>query len=81
MTTKAKTKDKAKSEKSEPMTYRSLVISCACGAEFASGSSLETVRVDICSNCHPFFTGEKRLLDTEGRIEKFRKKYDSIKKA
>lgn len=55
--------------------YHDIVITCACGAEFESGSVLESIRVDICSNCHPFFTGENRILDAEGRVEKFRKKY------
>ena len=57
--------------------YHKVTISCACGATFEAGSTLpgDTLRVDICSNCHPFFTGEKRVLDAEGRIEKFKKKY------
>lgn len=59
----------------KPLSYKSLVITCACGAEYESGSTLESVRVDICANCHPFFTGENRVLDAEGRIEKFKKKY------
>ncbi len=58
--------------------YHKVTISCACGATYESGSTLkgDTIRVDICSNCHPFFTGEKRLLDSEGRVEKFKKKYN-----
>ncbi|NBV42612.1 50S ribosomal protein L31 [bacterium] len=56
-------------------TYNPVVITCACGAEYASGSTLDTLRVDICANCHPFFTGETRILDTEGRVEKFKKRY------
>ncbi|MGE4170627.1 MAG: 50S ribosomal protein L31 [Candidatus Margulisiibacteriota bacterium] len=61
------------------MPYHSITVSCACGAEFAAGSTKDTIRVDICSNCHPFFTGEARIMDTEGRVEKFRKKYNLSK--
>ena len=64
----------------EPLTYKSLIVSCACGAEYEAGSTLDVVRVDICANCHPFFTGDNRVLDTEGRIEKFKKKYQSVTK-
>lgn len=50
-------------------------IGCACGAEFETLSTKENLRVDVCSNCHPFFTGEARYLDTEGRVERFERKY------
>ncbi len=50
-------------------------IRCACGAEFETLSTKENLRVDVCSNCHPFFTGEARYLDTEGRVERFERKY------
>ena len=55
--------------------YHKITITCACGASYESGSTLDKLRVDICAGCHPFFTGENRVLDAEGRIEKFRKKY------
>ena len=58
------------------INYSSIVVSCACGAEFESGSTLESIRVDVCSKCHPFFTGDSRILDAEGRVEKFKKKYN-----
>ena len=58
------------------LTYNKITVSCACGAEFNAGSTLEGIRVDICSNCHPFFTGEARIVDAEGRVEKFKKKYN-----
>ena len=64
----------------EDLTYKTLTVTCVCGASFESGSTLDSVRVDICSNCHPFFTGENRIIDTEGRIEKFRKKYEQVQK-
>ncbi|RAP39118.1 50S ribosomal protein L31 [Candidatus Marinamargulisbacteria bacterium SCGC AAA071-K20] len=82
----AKTKDKKEKKKKglytreDTVPYKSLVISCVCGSEFDSGSTLEEIRVDICSNCHPFFTGEDRILDAEGRVEKFRKKYQQASK-
>ncbi len=50
-------------------------VHCACGQEFVTRSTKKELRVEICSNCHPFFTGKQRLMDTEGRVEKFNKKY------
>ncbi|NWJ42128.1 MAG: 50S ribosomal protein L31 [Geothrix sp.] len=50
-------------------------VHCACGNEFMSRSTKKELRVEICSNCHPFFTGKQRLMDTEGRVDKFNKKY------
>ncbi len=59
--------------------YFKTIASCACGAQYEIGSTKENVRVDICSACHPFFTGKQKLLDTEGRVQKFQKKYAGIK--
>lgn len=67
---------KQKASAPKTFTYKETVISCACGAEYLSGSTMDSIRVDICANCHPFFTGESRVLDTEGRIEKFKKRYN-----
>lgn len=50
-------------------------VRCACGHEFMTGSTAETIRVEICSKCHPFFTGKQKLVDTAGRVERFRRKY------
>lgn len=50
-------------------------VHCACGNEFMTRSTKKELRVEICSNCHPYFTGKQRLMDTEGRVEKFNKKY------
>jgi large subunit ribosomal protein L31 len=50
-------------------------VHCACGNEFMTRSTKKELRVEICSNCHPFFTGKQRLMDTEGRVEKFNRKY------
>jgi len=51
------------------------IVRCGCGAEFETLSTEEELRVDICSKCHPFFTGEERFVDTEGRVERFNRKY------
>ena len=53
---------------------------CACGASFETLSTQESIHVDICSQCHPFFTGKQKLVDAEGRVEKFQKKYAKHKK-
>ena len=50
-------------------------VHCACGNEFMTRSTKKELRVEVCSNCHPFFTGKQRLMDTEGRVEKFNRKY------
>ena len=55
--------------------YNSTTISCACGNVINVGSTRSNIRVEICSKCHPFFTGKQKLIDTAGRIERFRKKY------
>lgn len=55
--------------------YNKLSASCACGNEFELGSVLEEMSVEICSACHPFFTGKQKLIDSAGRIEKFKQRY------
>jgi large subunit ribosomal protein L31 len=55
--------------------YNKITAKCACGNEVEMGSVLEEISTEICSACHPFFTGKQKLLDTAGRIEKFKKKY------
>lgn len=64
--------------------YKDTTITCACGNVIETGSTKENIRVEICSVCHPFFTGKQKLVDTEGRIDRFRKKYgnyqDQLKK-
>lgn len=64
-------------ENLHPKTYE-VTATCACGNTFPTISTLSTVSVDICSKCHPFFTGKQKLLDTEGRIEKFKNKYKNL---
>jgi large subunit ribosomal protein L31 len=51
-------------------------VSCACGNTFETKSVKETIRVEICNECHPFFTGSERMVDTAGRIDKFKKRYN-----
>lgn len=55
--------------------YEVTTVTCACGNTFETRSTRSDIRVEICSNCHPFFTGKQKLIDTAGRIEKFQKKY------
>ncbi|MBI3358233.1 MAG: 50S ribosomal protein L31 [Nitrospirae bacterium] len=55
--------------------YHEVEISCACGASLKSRSTQPTIRLDICAACHPFFTGTQKIVDTEGRVERFKKKY------
>ena len=55
--------------------YVVATVTCACGNTFVTRSTKPTIRVEICSNCHPFFTGKQKIVDTEGRVEKFMQKY------
>lgn len=55
--------------------YYQTTIKCACGNVLETGSTKKDIRVEICSKCHPFFTGKQKLVDTTGRIERFRRKY------
>lgn len=54
-------------------------VRCACGNAFETMSTTPEIKVAICSNCHPFFTGKQKLVDTAGRIEKFHKKYEKTR--
>jgi large subunit ribosomal protein L31 len=55
--------------------YVETTVTCSCGNVVQTRSTLESLRVEICSNCHPFFTGKQKLVDSAGRVERFRKKY------
>ena len=55
--------------------YEDAVISCACGARYQTRSTRKEIHVDICSSCHPFFTGKQKLVDTAGRVDRYKKKY------
>jgi len=54
-----------------PKYYPTTKVTCACGAKYTTGSTLEEIQVDICSACHPFYTGKQKLIDTARRVEKF----------
>ena len=55
--------------------YATATVHCACGNSWQTRSTVSELHLDVCSNCHPFFTGKQKLLDTEGRVERFTKKY------
>jgi large subunit ribosomal protein L31 len=55
--------------------YGTATVRCACGNTFETGSTREDLRVEICSKCHPFFSGKQKLVDTGGRVERFKKRY------
>ena len=59
--------------------YEKTVIRCACGNEIETRSTKENLRVDICSKCHPFFTGKQKLVDTGGRVDRFNKRFNLSK--
>ena len=56
--------------------YEATTIKCACGATFEARSTKKDIKVEICSKCHPFFTGKQKLVDAGGRVDKFKKKYN-----
>ena len=58
--------------------YHEVEARCACGATWRTRSTKDELRLEICSNCHPFFTGRQKLIDTEGRVERFTKKYGKV---
>ena len=55
--------------------YQEVTVHCACGATWKTRSTNKELHLDICSNCHPFFTGRQKLIDTEGRVDRFQKKF------
>lgn len=57
-----------------PIYYPKATVRCACGKTFTIGSTIEFLEVEICSNCHPFYTGKEKMIDTVGRVQKFRKR-------
>ncbi|MCX8126302.1 MAG: 50S ribosomal protein L31 [Dehalococcoidia bacterium] len=62
-------------DKIHPKYYHEARVVCACGNTFVTGSTKQLLRVEVCSKCHPFFTGERRIVDTAGRVERFKKRY------
>ena len=57
--------------KIHPKWFTDAKVTCACGAQFTTGSTMPTIGVEVCSNCHPLYTGQQKFLDTAGRVEKF----------
>ncbi len=62
-------------EKIHPKYYPDAKVTCACGNSFTTGATRQLIKVEVCSKCHPFFTGEQRIVDTAGRVERFKKRY------
>jgi large subunit ribosomal protein L31 len=63
-------------EKIHPKYFDDAEIICACGNVIHTGSTRKQTKVEVCSNCHPFFTGEQRMLDTTGRVDRFKQRYN-----
>ena len=63
-----------------PAYYRDATVVCSCGNSWTTGSTKKEFRVELCSKCHPFFTGEQRIVDTEGRVERLIRRYNLQKK-
>lgn len=57
--------------------YRKVMAVCACGNQFETRSTAQSIHVEVCARCHPYFTGKQRLVDTAGRVDRFRRKYKS----
>ena len=62
-------------EKIHPKYFDDAKVICACGNTFTTGSTRKELKVELCSKCHPFYTGQRRMLDTTGRVERFKKRY------
>jgi len=58
-----------------PNYYPNAVVTCACGNTFTTGSTKPQLHVEICSNCHPFYTGQQRIMDTAGQVERFHRRF------
>jgi len=73
-------KEKYEMKKGIHPEYAESSVTCACGNTFTTKSTKKEIRVEICSQCHPFFTGKQKFIDSAGRVEKFRKRYGDLKK-
>jgi large subunit ribosomal protein L31 len=62
-------------EKIHPKYFPEAKVTCSCGNTFLLGSTTPTIKVELCNKCHPFYTGEKRLVDTAGRVDRFKQRY------
>ncbi|MAE10495.1 MAG: 50S ribosomal protein L31 [Dehalococcoidales bacterium] len=63
--------------KIHPQYYEDAKVTCACGNSFTVGATRKELKVEVCSQCHPFFTGERKMLDTAGRVERFNRRYQT----
>lgn len=68
-------------KETHPQYFAKAAVECACGNKFTIGSTKENIRVEICSKCHPFYTGNEKTLDSAGRVEKFKTRRAAAKKA
>jgi len=62
-------------QKIHPKYYEDAEVICSCGNTFKAGSTRKTLKVELCSKCHPFFSGERRVIDTAGQVERFKRRY------
>lgn len=62
-----------------PQYYNEAKVKCACGNTWTTGSTMPEIHVNICSNCHPFYTGQEKIVDTRGRVDKFKKRMAAVK--
>ena len=62
-------------DKIHPKYYNDAQVVCACGNSFTTGSTKKLLKVEVCSKCHPFFTGERKVMDVAGRVERFKRRY------
>jgi large subunit ribosomal protein L31 len=60
--------------------FQKVIVHCACGNEFETFSTVKEINVEICSQCHPFFTGQRKIVDSTGRVERFRRRYQQSEK-
>lgn len=58
-----------------PQFFTDAVVTCSCGNVFTTGATKQALRVELCNRCHPFYTGEQRIVDTEGRVERLRRRF------
>ena len=59
-----------------PEYFREAVVTCSCGSSYVTGATRPALRVEVCNRCHPFFTGEQRIVDTEGRVERLKRRFN-----
>ena len=62
--------------KIHPTYYEDAVVTCSCGSTYTTGSTKQSLRVELCKECHPFYTGEQRIVDTEGRVERMKRRFN-----